>query len=57
MAFYGNYSSKIIVDKNRQTGKLSQKMLNFFSIQKTFNPANQAPCYLPTQQDNIVKIR
>ena len=43
---YGDYDSRLIVDKNRATGKLTCKMLRFSPIQKLFHPTKQPPCYV-----------
>jgi hypothetical protein len=44
--YYGTFDSRITVDKNRATGKLVTKMLNFSMPQRLFHHAPQPPDYL-----------
>lgn len=54
MAEYGDFSARIIVDKNRATGKLACKMLRFSNIQKLYHPSKQCPRYVDNvMADNI----
>lgn len=50
MTQFGDFDARLIVDKNRATGKLSCKMLRFSNIQKLFHATRQPPRYI----DNIL---
>lgn len=43
---YGDYDAKIIVDKNRATGKLVCKMLRFNNLAKLYHTGKVAPRYI-----------
>lgn len=46
IAFYGDNDAKLVVDKNRATGKLTCKMLKFSNVQKLYHVGQQIPDYV-----------
>jgi len=55
---YGDFDSKLIVDKNRATGKLSCTMLRFSNVQKLYHHQKQPACYIDHlfQSDKVERI-
>jgi hypothetical protein len=54
---YGDYDAKIIVDKNRATGKLVCKMLRFSNVQKLYHTTKQPERYIDYMNpENVERI-
>lgn len=53
---YGEFNAALKVDKNRATGKLIRKMLNFSPIQRLFHATKQIPDYLPLKHPDAENV-
>ena len=56
--YYGTFDAQIKVDKNRATGKLVTKKLNFAPIQRLYHNAPKPPDFIPLihNQPDVTKI-